>query len=198
MNFGQLLQQVMVGGFSLFNVGIWAWTLVVLFGAAVMIFRSRGSERVFGIVLAIVVLMALPALIEDYPPTLAASSDRSWDKTQPYLTSLSNKMIHTIVGAWGSTVVTADTDQVEPTPFPIPPTMTPMFEDLPLRPPGPDGETGGDEETGGGILTAVPTAIMLATPTLAPTATPTPTASPTPTETPGWPPTPIIMTPTGQ
>lgn len=221
MSFDQLIQQGMVLGANLFIVFIWAWTIAMLIGAAAMIFRSRGNERLFGIMLAIVVLMALPTLIEDYPPTLAQASDNSWDKTTPYLVSLSNKIINTINSALGSTTVTADADPVpSPAADSIPPTSepggspTPIFEDLPPRPPGPDGETGGDEEMGGGVMGGGAVATEPPTPTLAPTTTPEPTAvasptpdlkatvlaveTPTPTGEPGWPPTPILMTPEGQ
>lgn len=216
MDINQLAQQGMALGATLFTIFIWGWAIAMLIGAAVMVFRSRGNERLFGIILAVIILIALPTLIEDYPPTLAQASDNSWDKTTPYLVSLSNKIINTINGALGRTTMAVDADPV-PSPAAdagISPTITPIFEDLPPRPPGPDGETGGSEEMGGGVMGGGAVATEPPTPTLAPMATPQPTAvasptpdlkatvlaveTPTPTGEPGWPPTPIIMTPAGQ
>lgn len=204
MNIGEFIQQAMVFFTALAFVALWGWAIAMLIAGAILVLRSRGSERVFGLFLIGVVLVALPQLIEDYPATLAESSVTSWDKTMPYLAELGERIMNTLTGAFGSTSIAVDTDApAEPTA--VAPTATATAVE-PLRPPGPDGLTGGDEETGGGAglldtpTPAAPTAFPTITPSPNLTATvkaaetpePTPTLKPTVTV---WPPTPIIMDP---
>lgn len=202
MDFKSLADGALVFGLSIFAVALWAWTIIVLVAGAILVFRSRGNERIFGLILIVMTLFALPQLVREYPATMAEAGVESWDRTAPHLASLSTRMRN-----WIGTSL----DGFQPDPPAIPPTMTPAIGGLPTPTPADDQ----DDEAGGGAPgegdptqtptpppppdTPQPTPLTAAaspTPDLratvdavatleAPTATPEPT---------GWPPTPIIMT----
>lgn len=188
MDFKTLADGALVFGLSIFAVALWAWTIIVLIVGAILVFRSRGNERIFGLILIVMTLFALPQLVREYPATLAQAGVESWDRTAPHLSSLSARMRE-----W----IGASLDGAQPAPPAIPPTMTPAIGGLPTATPA-------DDQVGGGVPEPEPTAVPTDTPE--PTATPmpdlratvdavatleAPTATPEPT---GWPPTPIIMT----
>ena len=99
----EFISRVIYAGASIFTIILWAWAVVMLISGTLTVIFARGSNRLWGIVIIVLALVALPYLIEEYPVTLARAGVNSYAKTEPYMTQLVNNMMATFNRAVGST-----------------------------------------------------------------------------------------------